>query len=103
MATDFWADNMYASRKETVPHFIVDLGYVNHPAARDNCDCIVAMGVERRNIQIVTYGRLLIRIPPSQLAAVLKRCPDIQKKTTYSWVTHSWIAEDADNLKYCMS
>ena len=99
--TDFWAENMRASTSPAeLPHVLIDLGYVKHPVTRRRCDRLLALGLGKRNIQIVYLGRLLVRIPPAKVNVVLRACPGIRRKITYSWTTHSWIPKGADDLKY---
>ena len=100
MSRDYWTENMCENSRNEPPHVIVDLGYVKHPASRKRCDFIVAMGVGKQNIQVVAFGRLVIRIPPTKAKHVFSMCRGIRKRKTYSWTTHSWIPRGTRNLKY---
>ncbi len=82
----FWMDNA-AMSLEKPKHILVDCGYVNHPAARENADRLMKH-VSRTNVEIVAAGRILVRIPPSKKEKVLLMFPEITAGAGYCWTTH---------------
>lgn len=93
---DFWLEN--ASTKPP-PHVIVDLGYAHHSQVRDRADELMKM-LGKQNLQVVYLGRVLVRIPPIKVRAVLMNFPNIEERCTYSWCTHSWIPAGGGDLKH---
>ena len=96
----FWLDNAMEAGK----HILVDMGYMGSQNARDRTDDVIAFIGKthkgQKNVEILAYNRITIRIPPGKLDAVLEKFPAISGKQTYSWCTHSWLVGDADDLKY---
>lgn len=83
---NFWIDNATEPRK----HVLVDCGYMAEQAARDRADKILKH-VSPKNIVVAGYGRLLVRIPPAKVPAVLKAIPEIKEGgATYCWCTHGF-------------
>lgn len=52
---------------------LVDLGPLDQKAGRDCADRLFSFGVSRKNLSIEGNRRILMRIPPAKIAAVLKR------------------------------
>ena len=85
----YWLDN--AANPGT--HVLLDLGYVEDQATRDRADKLFKH-IGKRNFQLVAYDRLLVRIPPTKVADILKRFPQIQpvtKRPGYCWCSHTWL------------
>ena len=100
---DYWMENAPHGTTGRYPHAMLDLGYANSPESRDRCDQIVAAGISRQNIQIVAYGRLLLRIPPRKLPGILKKFPGIEQRSTYSWCEYSWMPKGANDPSLAFS
>ena len=90
-----WLENAMERGK----HILLDLGYVNNPKTREHADQLFEL-VSKRNLEVVAYGRALVRIPPSKLEAVLARFHDIQEGGGYSWTTHKWPYDGWGDLKW---
>lgn len=86
----FWLENAAASGAPT--HTIVDCGYLNEQSARDNCDRLRGL-VGRRNVEIVGFNRILVRIPPGKVAR-LSEITDIVSGGGYCWTTHRFLSVD---------
>lgn len=84
MSRDFWTENAFDSGR----HTIVDCGYVRHPAARRNADRLLRY-VGRRNLAIVGFGRVLVRVPPTK-RSILRRFRSIKEEPGYCWTTHTY-------------
>lgn len=80
--SDWWSENMMGGE-----HILVDLG--TFPDAAERGDKLREMGIGKDNFQVGNAFRLLVRIPPTKLAAVLDACP-IREGTTYFGCTHVW-------------
>jgi len=95
---DYWMENAFEAGK----HTLVDVGYVNAKAARDQADRLLKR-VGKKNLQIVANGRILIRIPPQKVKAILKRFRSIKpasERPGYSWCTHTAIPAGAGDVKH---
>lgn len=82
----FWMENAMAGAK-TPTHILVDCGYVNHPDARRHVDLLLKH-ISRKNVEIVAFGRILVRIPPQKKARVFSMFDKISAGPGYSWTTH---------------
>lgn len=90
----FWMDNATSAMgqqpdRATYAHTLVDCGYVQHPVARRNADRLFKL-VSKSNAEVVYAGRLLVRIPPAKVAAVLTKFPQIKPIQRYAWCSHSF-------------
>ncbi|MBE3134792.1 MAG: hypothetical protein IMZ55_15085 [Acidobacteria bacterium] len=105
--SNYWLDNaacLAGNPKGKAAHFLLDLGYVKCDESRDRCDQIMATcRIGRTNIELAGFGRLLLRIPPKKLAAVLAAFPDIQEGAAYCWTTHKWIPPEGAALENAIS
>ncbi len=90
-----WLENAAERGK----HILLDLGYVDNPKTREHGDELFEV-VSKRNLEIVMYGRALVRIPGSKLTTVLNRFPDIIEGEGYSWTTHKWPYDGWSDLKW---
>jgi len=71
---------------EKVP-VLVDLGSVNDKAARDCADRVMAAGVAKSNFSIEGFNRLLLKLPKSKAAAIIRRFR-FKEGCTYFQCTH---------------
>lgn len=81
--------SVYAEQDGAPKPIIVDLGYVDDAETRAHGDALMASGIGRCNFSIEGFGRLLVKIPPRKLAAVLAEFP-IDEGETYWRTTHHW-------------
>lgn len=104
---DYWMENAMslgsmAKEPRVAAHTLIDLGYFNAKPARDRADQLLNM-VSRKCLQIAGFGRLLVRIPPTKVGAVLAAFPGIKpatKTSGYSWCTHTWFDPESTDLKH---
>jgi hypothetical protein len=100
---DWWLENAPCGRADFVPpHTLVDLGYVGAQPARDRADRVLEV-VGRKNLQLAGNGRIVVRIPPKKVAAVLDAFPDIRpagERPGYCWCTHSWLCPESGDIRY---
>lgn len=72
---------------ERVP-IIVDLGYLDD-AAVVRAEAIIAAGVSKRNFRVEGFRRLMVELPPTKAARVLRDLPIVAGET-YWRSTHHW-------------
>jgi hypothetical protein len=86
--SSYWLENgMHPTHDR---HKLVDCGYVTDQKARDRADRLMKH-VSRSNVQIVGGPmRIVVRLPPTQIAAVMKVLPIKEGGAEYCWCTHSW-------------
>jgi hypothetical protein len=88
MVSSFWLENGMHPTHDL--HKLVDCGYVTEKKARDRADRLMKH-VGRKNVQVVGGPlRVVVRVPPAKLAAVMKALPIKEGGATYCWCTHSW-------------
>lgn len=66
---------------------VVDLGYLAEADARG--EQLHRFGIGLKNFSVEGFGRLLVRIPPSKVSAVLERFP-VTGPGDYFGATHTW-------------
>lgn len=94
---DYWLENAADSAAGKQKHILVDLGYLSEQAARDRADKLFTK-LSKTNLRIVGASRIVIRVPPNKLAAVLAAFPEITTKQTYSWCSHSWVSAEGASV-----
>ena len=83
---NWWLDNMPDSDR----HTIVDCGYPTSPRARARADRLLRH-VSKRNLCWGHCSRILIRIPPAKVKAILRAFPSIKEDSSYYACTHSYL------------
>ena len=82
--SNFWMDNAIQPGR----HVLVDLGYTVDAEANFN---VLAKHIGIKNFQRVGDDRLVARIPPKKVEAVLKALPQIKEGSAgYCWCTHGF-------------
>jgi hypothetical protein len=90
-----WLENAMERGK----NFLLDLGYVNNPITRKHGDELFSI-ISKRNLEIVSYGRVLVNIPPTKLNVILSKFAAIKEGEGYSWTTHKWPYEGWNDIKW---
>jgi len=90
-----WMENAMEPGK----HTLLDLGYVKNPKTREHGDRLFEL-LSKRNLEIVGYGRVLVRIPATKLKSILDRFPEIIEGAGYAWTTHKWPYDGWADVKW---
>ena len=83
---NWWLENA-AVQQGPLPHVLIDFGYVKDESARMNADRVLAV-LGKANLQLVGFGRIVIRVPPTKVTRVLEQFPEIHEGDGYRWTTH---------------
>lgn len=98
---NFWNENHSTPGQ----HTLIDLGYLKCRDSFDRLDRLRAAGIGKANVQVVAYGRLLIRIPPTKVSRIMSRFRGIRVITdkhasVYCDCTHVWATPRSMQLRY---
>lgn len=83
----FMLQNCYAEIDGKPRQPLCDLGYTKD--AESKFTALREFGISIKNFRREGFDRLLVRIPPTKLAAVMKAFPIVEGKT-YFQCTHYW-------------
>lgn len=85
----YWMENAMQPGR----HVLVDCGYM---ADAEQNFTALQPHLAKRNFERVGNGRLVARIPPKKVVAVLSAVPQIKEGTaSYCWCTHGFVLLNA--------